>query len=152
MIGTSNTLKVEQDQSRVKQIQRRTIRLLLQHDHDTQLLRQQFRTFYTHSKLPEIPLLQQYDRYIKLQLLSNELLDSILPNIRRRLSMKTEHLRLREETPTQIVCATHSSATSSDKILNLPMSNPNTLRFIYRWGENIRTHPILSHVESSPGR
>jgi hypothetical protein len=32
MIGTSNTLKVEQDQSRVKQLQRRIIRLLLQHD------------------------------------------------------------------------------------------------------------------------
>jgi hypothetical protein len=38
------------------------------------------------SALPPLPLLQQYDRYVRLQTLSNELLDDILPRIRRQLS------------------------------------------------------------------
>ncbi len=82
-----------------QQLQRRVMRLLLQHD--TQLFRNQFRMFFVNSALPQIPLLQQYDRYLKLQLLSSELLDDILPRIRRQLSLKTSHARLHEEAPTR---------------------------------------------------
>ena len=75
------------------------MRLLLQHD--APLFRNQFRLFTAQSTLPPIPLLQQYDRYIKLRVLSNELLDDILPRIRRQLSLKTTHKRLLEESPTR---------------------------------------------------
>lgn len=75
------------------------MRLLLQHDEP--LFHHQFRQFYVNSSLPQIPLLQQYDRYIKLRGLSNELLDDILPRIRRQLSLKTSHARLHEEAPTR---------------------------------------------------
>ncbi len=80
-------------------LQRRVLRLLLQHD--TPLFRNQFRLFFVQSTLPQIPVLQQYDRYMKLHLLSGELLDDILPRIRRQLSLKTSHARLHEEAPTR---------------------------------------------------
>src|SRR6266571_7733811 len=80
-------------------LQRRLIRLLLIHDRG--LFRGQFRTFFAESTLPKIPLLQQYDRYIKLLTLSDELLDDILPRVRRQLSLQTDHARLREEAPTR---------------------------------------------------
>lgn len=79
----------------MQHLQRRIIRLLLQHD--VPLLRGQFRLFFTQSQLPGSPLLQQYDRYIRLQMFSSELLDHILPRIRRQLSLKTDHVRQREE-------------------------------------------------------
>ncbi|GER90545.1 hypothetical protein KDW_47070 [Dictyobacter vulcani] len=82
-----------------QRLQRRVIRLLLQHD--AALFRQQFRLFTAQSQLPQIPLLQYYDQAIKLQFLSNELLDDILPRIRRQLSLKTTHKRLLEEAPTR---------------------------------------------------
>src|SRR5436305_2823751 len=82
-----------------QQLQRRILRLLLQHDEP--LLRNQFGRFFIKSALPQIPLLQQYDRYVKLHTLSNELLDDILPRIRRQLSLKTSHARLQEEAPTR---------------------------------------------------
>lgn len=80
-------------------LQRRVLRLLLQHNET--LFHQKFRLFLSDSALPQIPLLQQYDRYLKLRVLSNELLDDILPRIRRQLSLKTSHARLREEAPTR---------------------------------------------------
>jgi hypothetical protein len=80
-------------------LQRRVMRLLLQHDEP--LFRRQFRHFFVNSALPQIPLLQQYDRYMRLKTLSNELLDDILPRIRRQLSLKTSHARLLEEAPTR---------------------------------------------------
>jgi hypothetical protein len=80
-------------------LQRRVLRLLIQH-HE-KLFRSQFRLFFVESSLPQIPLLQQYDRYMKLYALSNELLDDILPRIRRQLSLKTNHARLLEEAPTR---------------------------------------------------
>src|SRR5215469_5489417 len=80
-------------------LQRRVLRLLIQH-HE-KLFRGQFRLFFVASSLPQIPLLQQYDRYMKLYALSNELLDDILPRIRRQLSLKTNHARLLEEAPTR---------------------------------------------------
>ena len=80
-------------------LQRRVLRLLMQH-HE-KLFRGQFRLFFVESSLPLLPLLQQYDRYTKLYALSNELLDDILPRIRRQLSLKTSHTRLHEEAPTR---------------------------------------------------
>jgi hypothetical protein len=80
-------------------LQRRVLRLLIQHHEN--LFRGQFRLFFVASSLPQIPLLQQYDRYMKLYALSNELLDDILPRIRRQLSLKTNHARLHEEAPTR---------------------------------------------------
>ncbi len=82
-----------------QQLQRRILRLLFQHDES--LFRHQFSCFFVKSTLPSIPLLQQYDRYVKLRTLSNELLDDILPRIRRQLSLKTSHARLHEEAPTR---------------------------------------------------
>jgi hypothetical protein len=79
-------------------LQRRAMRLLLLHDQ--RLFRGHFRTFFTESVLPKIPLLQMYDRYIKLLTLSDELLDDILPRIRRQLSLQTTQVHLREEAPT----------------------------------------------------
>src|SRR5437588_2761078 len=84
---------------RSQHLQRRVLRLLLQHS--AHLFRNQFRYFFVNSTLPQIPLLQHYDRYLKLQGLSNELLDDILPRIRRQLSLKTSHARLSEESPTR---------------------------------------------------
>ena len=88
-----------QASSWAQRLERRIMRLLLQHDE--RLFRQQFSLFFVDSALPQLPLFQQYDRYVKLRLLSNELLDDILPRIRRQLSMKTSHTRLREEAPTR---------------------------------------------------
>ncbi|GHO65082.1 hypothetical protein KSC_039740 [Ktedonobacter sp. SOSP1-52] len=78
-------------------LQRRVVRLLLQHDET--LFRNQFRLFYTGSTLPQEPLWQQYDRYLKLYTLSNDLLNNIMPSIRRSLSLKAEHQRLVEQPP-----------------------------------------------------
>jgi hypothetical protein len=101
MIETTLTAQNDEEQTRhwSQQLQRRILRLLFQHDEP--LLRSQFRQFFVESTLPWLPLLQQYDRYVKLQLLSNELLDDILPRIRRQLSLKTSHARLHEEAPTR---------------------------------------------------
>jgi hypothetical protein len=101
MIETTPTTAGNEEQTRQwsQQLQRRILRLLLQHDKP--LLRNQFRQFFVESTLPQLPLLQQYDRYVKLQILSNELLDDILPRIRRQLSLKTSHARLHEEAPTR---------------------------------------------------
>src|SRR2546421_8737477 len=88
-----------QGQHRSQHLQRRILRLLLQYD--VPLFRRQFRFFFAKSALPQIPLLQQYDRFIKLQTLSNDLLEPILPQIRLQLSLKTNHLRLHEDAPTR---------------------------------------------------
>lgn len=87
------------DRSQERYLQRRVLRLLLQH-HET-VLRKQFSLFFVDSTLPPIPLLQQYDRLVKLRTLSNELLNDIIPRIRRQLSLKTSHSRLYEEAPTR---------------------------------------------------
>ncbi len=101
MIETTPPIQADEEQTRQwsQQLQRRILRLLFQHD--APLLRSQFRQFFVESTLPQLPLLQQYDRYIKLQTLSTELLEDILPRIRRQLSLKTNHARLHEEAPTR---------------------------------------------------
>lgn len=88
-----------EDVQRSQRLQRRVIRLLLQHD--MPLFRGQFHLFFVKSALPDVPLLQHYDRYIKLRILSNELLEDILPRVRRQLSLRTDHLRQHEEAPTR---------------------------------------------------
>jgi hypothetical protein len=90
---------VENEKNWSQQLQRRIIRLLLLHDKP--LFRNQFRQFFVNSELPEIPLLQQYDLYIRLATMSSELLEDIMPRIRRQLSLKTSHARLTEDYPTR---------------------------------------------------
>lgn len=80
-----------------QQLQRRVIRLLLLYD--VSLLQSKFHQIFTAGDLAQTPLLQKYDRYIRLQLMSTELLDDIMPRIRRQLSLKTDQIRLREEAP-----------------------------------------------------
>jgi hypothetical protein len=101
MIEATSTTETDDNQARQwsQQLQRRVIRLLFQHGEA--LFRNQFGQFSAQSALPQIPLLQQYDRYIKLHILSDELLDDILPRIRRQLSLKTSRARLHEEAPTR---------------------------------------------------
>jgi hypothetical protein len=45
--------------------------------------------------------LQGYDRYLRLLELSDELLDDIMPRIRRQLSLQTSHIARQEEAPTR---------------------------------------------------
>lgn len=80
-------------------LERRVMRLLFQYDQ--RLFRGEFRIFFVESILPDIPVLQQYDRYIRLLTLSDELLDNIMPRVRRQLSLQTNRKRIREEAPTR---------------------------------------------------
>lgn len=80
-------------------LHRRVMRLLLQHDQH--LFQGQFRMFYAQSTLPKIPLFQLYDSYLKLLHLKDELLDDILPRIRRQLSLQNNQLFAQEEAPTR---------------------------------------------------
>ncbi|NTU78491.1 MAG: hypothetical protein HGA45_03670 [Chloroflexales bacterium] len=82
-----------------QRLQRRVMRLLLQHDQ--RLFRGQFRAFYQGSDVPVLPVFKQYDRFLTLRALSDELLDDILPRIRRQLSLQTDQARLLEEAPTR---------------------------------------------------
>jgi hypothetical protein len=75
------------------------MRLLLLHDQ--RLFHGQFRMFYTGSDLPRLPIFVQYDQYLRLRTLSSELLDDIMPRIRRQLSLQTDQARLREAAPTR---------------------------------------------------
>jgi hypothetical protein len=65
------------------------------------VFRGSFGRFMTESSLPPLPVLEQYDRYLRLIYLSNELLDDILPRIRRQLSLQTDQARLIEHGPTR---------------------------------------------------
>jgi len=82
-----------------QRLQRRVMRRLLLHDQ--RLFGGQFRLFHANSTLPALPLLQQYDRYMRLLTLSDELLDDIMPRIRRQLSLQANQAYLREEAPTR---------------------------------------------------
>jgi hypothetical protein len=64
MIETTPSTAGNEEQTRQwsQQLQRRILRLLLRHDEP--LLRNQFRQFFVESTLPQLPLLQQYDRYV----------------------------------------------------------------------------------------
>ncbi|EFO80924.1 hypothetical protein OSCT_1216 [Oscillochloris trichoides DG-6] len=80
-----------------QRLQRRVMRLLLLHDQ--RLFQGQFRTFYTGSDVA--PLFAQYDRFLQLRTLSDELLHDIMPRIRRQLSLQTDQARLVEAAPTR---------------------------------------------------
>jgi hypothetical protein len=75
------------------------MRLLLQYDQH--LFQGHFRKFYTQSTLPQLPLFQLYDSYLKLLLLKDELLDDILPRIRRQLRSQNDQVAMQEEAPTR---------------------------------------------------
>ncbi len=97
--STNTAPETSSAESRAQHLQRRVLRLLLQHDET--LFHRQFHLFFVTSTLPPMPLLQQYDRFIKLRTLSGELLNDLMPRIRRELSLKTNHSRLHEEAPTR---------------------------------------------------
>src|SRR4051794_25964010 len=78
-------------------LQRRGMRLLL--FHGPQLFHHQFRAFYVGSSFANHPLLQFYERYIKLLTLSEELLDDILPRIHLQWKERTERIIVQEENP-----------------------------------------------------
>ena len=79
-------------------LERRIMRLLLLHDRGT--FRKQFKFLRTESDFKEHPLLQQYDHFLRIIALGDELLDDILPRVRRQLSLHTDHERRREQAPT----------------------------------------------------
>lgn len=80
-------------------LQRRVMHLLLRHDRQT--FHSQFRTFFAGSSQPVPPLLDFYDRYLRLQVLGEDLLLRIVPDITRQLSLEIEFVRRVEEPPTQ---------------------------------------------------
>ncbi|MEI6179646.1 MAG: hypothetical protein WCP31_02735 [Chloroflexales bacterium] len=99
--NTPVTGPVSEEQRKLwsQRLQRRVMRLLLVHDQ--RFFRGQFRAFYTGSELPHLPVFAQYDRFLQLRTLSSELLDDIMPRIRRQLSLQTDQARLVEESPTR---------------------------------------------------
>ncbi|HVU71209.1 MAG TPA: hypothetical protein VHD63_29040, partial [Ktedonobacteraceae bacterium] len=80
-------------------LQRRVMHLLLRHDRQT--FHGQFRTFFAQSSQPLPPLLDFYDRYLRLQILGEDLLLRIVPDITRQLSLEIEFERRVEEPPAQ---------------------------------------------------
>ncbi len=80
-------------------LQKRIIRLLFLLDkHEFDKL---YRTFFAGTDLPRMHTLEQYVRYIRLFTCSDELLDDIMPRIRRQLRLQSHKLLLYEEAPTR---------------------------------------------------
>lgn len=90
-------IRLEDKQNWSRMLQRRVMYLLLIHDRRT--FPGKFREFYRQSELFEHELLQQYDRYLKLVTSCEELLDDIMPRIRRQLSLNSSSVRVRELAP-----------------------------------------------------
>ena len=90
-------IRLEDKQNWSRMLQRRVMYLLLIHDRRT--FPSKFREFYRQSELFEHELLQQYDRYLKLVTCCEELLDDIMPRIRRQLSLNSSSVRTRELAP-----------------------------------------------------
>jgi hypothetical protein len=80
-------------------LQRRVMHLLLRHDRQT--FHGRFRTFFAQSSQPVLPLLNFYDRYLRLQILGEDLLLRIVLDITRQLNLEIEFERRVEEPPTQ---------------------------------------------------
>src|SRR5919199_2006087 len=80
-----------------QRLQRRVARLLLRHDRRT--FRRRFHELYARSTLPQPPALRAYDEYTRLVVLADELLDDILPRIRRQMSFQATRESLVEEAP-----------------------------------------------------
>jgi hypothetical protein len=85
------------EQELIEQLQRRVARLLLRHDR--RAFRGRFRQLYTQSTQPQPELLRAYDQFIRLISLADELLDDILPRIRRQMSFSATRIELDEEPP-----------------------------------------------------
>lgn len=79
------------------QLQRRVARLLLRHDR--RAFRGRFRELFAASTLPQPEYLRAYDAYMSLITLAGELLDEIVPRIRRQMSFQATHDTLDEEPP-----------------------------------------------------
>ncbi len=79
------------------QLQRRVARLLLRHDRRT--FRGRFRELFAASTLPQPEHLRAYDAYTTLITLAGELLDEIVPRIRRQMSFQATRETLDEEPP-----------------------------------------------------
>lgn len=79
------------------QLQRRVARLLLRHDRRT--FRGRFRELFAASTLPQPEHLRAYDAYMTLITLAGELLDEIVPRIRRQMSFQATRETLDEEPP-----------------------------------------------------
>lgn len=131
-------------------LQRRVLRLLSQHER--QLFSGKFRAFFAESTLPRLPLLQQYDRYLKLLLLSEELRHDILPRIRRQLSLQETLVYRQEDAPTQ--GEIDWSRTVQQTMRNLPDQPP--LRFETRQHqrrfespENLLVAALLLHYQQT---
>ncbi len=78
-------------------LQRRVVRLLLRHDRHT--FRGRFRQLFAYSTLPQPEHLRTYDAYMTLITLAGELLDEIVPRIRRQMSFQATRETLDEEPP-----------------------------------------------------
>lgn len=109
-------------------LQRRVMHLLLQHNQH--LFREQFHVFFEKSKLPNIPLLQFYDHYLKLKLYHKELLEDIMPRIRRQWSLQTSNQSLQEVAPTRGEIDWHKTIQRAVEETpdQLPMSFDTNLR------------------------
>jgi hypothetical protein len=79
------------------QLQRRVARLLLRHDRRT--FRGHFRELFRQSELPKPSVWQAYDAYTRLLALADELLDEIVPRIRRQMSFQATRETRVEEPP-----------------------------------------------------
>ncbi len=80
-----------------QRLQRRVARRLLRLDR--RAFRRRFRELYARSTLPQPPELRAYDEYTRLVALADELLDDILPRIRRQMSFQATRENLVEEAP-----------------------------------------------------
>lgn len=100
-MAKSGTIAISDEQKRIwsHAMQRRIMRFLLLHDRST--FGGRFRALYAYSDVPLLPVLRQYDRYLKLVASCDELLDDIMPRIRLGLSLSTSSTRLLELPPTR---------------------------------------------------
>nr|BBH86303.1 hypothetical protein KTC_10540 [Thermosporothrix sp. COM3] len=130
-------------------LQRRVVRLLLLHDGP--LFYRKFRTFLTETAIAQVPLLQQYDLYIKLRTMCGELLDDILPRITRQLTLKTTQTMLQEDAPTR--GEIDWPRTIEETLATFPGQPPVTFvtrlrNRSYRTPENLLMVAILQRVQA----
>lgn len=81
----------------IARLQRRIARLLWHHDRHT--FRGRFSEMSARSALPQLAELQAYDHLVRLLALADDLLDDILPRIRRQLSFQATHADVDEAPP-----------------------------------------------------
>lgn len=79
------------------ELTQRLVRLLLRHDRQT--FRRQFRVFWAHTPRSQPPALAAYDRFVRLIVLADDLLDDIVPRIMRQRSFQTPDTHDTEDIP-----------------------------------------------------